>query len=128
VNGRPKVTLKMWHTVDRLFAAWREEGREAAAYLILDQELDTLNRSSSSFRNGGSDTTHYDKVSVLSIEADSTRLTQEIYHEARNMSLACIKDVLRKSCEDRDPNPMLKHCRTPRIEEIDSKLDRAVQY
>jgi hypothetical protein len=106
----------------------REEGREAAVYLILDQELDTLNRCSSSFRNGGSDTTHCDKVSVSSIEADSTKLTQEIYHEARNMSSACIKDVLRESCKDRDPNPMLKHCRTPKIEEVDSELDRAVQY
>lgn len=34
------------------------------AYLILDQKLDTLDGSSSSFRDGGRDTTHCDKVSA----------------------------------------------------------------
>jgi len=36
----------------------------AATYLVLDQELDTLNRSSGSLRDGGGDTTHCDSQSV----------------------------------------------------------------
>lgn len=32
--------------------------------LVLDQELDTLNRGSSGLRDGGRDTTHYNKVST----------------------------------------------------------------
>jgi hypothetical protein len=52
------------------------------AYLVLNQELHTLNGSSGSFRNGGSNTTHCDKLLVQSIEAECGRLTQKIYHEA----------------------------------------------
>jgi hypothetical protein len=40
------------------------------AYLILDQELDTLNGGGGSFRNSGSDTTHCDKASVQSIDGE----------------------------------------------------------
>lgn len=33
-------------------------------YLVLDQELDTLNRSSGSLGDGGGDTTHWEQLSV----------------------------------------------------------------
>ena len=39
---------------------------EKKTYLILDKQLDTLNRSSSSFRDCGSNTTHYEKgISIV---------------------------------------------------------------
>jgi hypothetical protein len=34
-------------------------------YLVLDKKLDTLNRSSGSLRDGGGDTTHCYKVSIV---------------------------------------------------------------
>ena len=91
----------------------RRDGRGTAAYLILDQELDTLNRSGGSLGHSGSDTTHCDKVSAQSIEAGFTELTQEIYHEAEFLSLACTheKCAKRKSAGLR-PQPdarQLKH-------------------
>ena len=39
-------------------------GSRDIAHLILDEELDSLNWSSSGFRDGSRHTTHYDKPSV----------------------------------------------------------------
>jgi hypothetical protein len=41
---------------------------EASAYLILNEELNTLDGSCSCFRDGGGNTTHYETMSVNDIQ------------------------------------------------------------
>ena len=48
----------------RPFSWTRHPVVEASAYLILNEELDTLDGGSSCFRDGGGNTTHCDALSV----------------------------------------------------------------
>ena len=51
-------------------------GDEANAYLVLDEELDTLDGGGSGLRDGGGDTTHCKGVSNCSSNAMSCAITK----------------------------------------------------
>lgn len=59
--GRWRARRDVYSTAD-----WSvSEYKGFATYLVLDQELDTLDRSSGSLGDGGGDTTHWEQLSVL---------------------------------------------------------------
>jgi hypothetical protein len=81
-----------------------QEYKGFVTYLVLDQELDTLDRSSGSLGDGGGDTTHWEQLSVLILVGKVFRVRKIRYFVDSNNSIEFIAgryrmwfDILKKS-------------------------------